>query len=140
MDLRRKLDQLRDELVPFADPQERLSHIVDRARRAAHLPPDQRTDVNRVPGCVSVVWLAGEAGADGCAFRAHADSPVVHGLLALLCEFFSGASAAEVTACELDPLAELGISRGLSPTRINGLASARARIRAIARAAMETAC
>ena len=49
-------------------------------------------------------------------------------------------SAAEVTACELDPLAELGISSGLSPTRINGLASARARIRAIARAAMETAC
>jgi cysteine desulfuration protein SufE len=140
VDLREKLEDLRGELAPFADAHERLSHLVDRARRAPRLSPAERTDANRVPGCISVVWLDGNAIADGCTFRAHADSPVVHGLLALLCDFFSGVPAAEVAACELDPLAELGISRGLSPTRVNGLASARARIRAIARAALESRC
>jgi cysteine desulfuration protein SufE len=132
VELREKLDRLRDELAPFDDPQERLSHLVDRARRGPRLAPEERTDANRVTGCVSVVWLAGTAGPGGCAFRAHADSPVVQALLALLCDFFSGAQAADVAACELDPLAELGISRGLSPTRVNGLASARTRLRAIA--------
>jgi cysteine desulfuration protein SufE len=132
VELSEKLNRLRDELAPFDDPQERLTHLVDRARRAPRLPPEERTDANRVTGCVSVVWLAGAAGPHGCAFRAHADSPVVHGLLALLCDFFSGAPAAAIAGCELDPLAELSVSRDLSPTRVNGLASARARIRAIA--------
>ena len=135
MKLAEKLARLKEDLAPFDDPQERLAFLVERARRAPSLPPEQRVDANRVNGCVSVVWLAGRAGPEACEFLTHADSPVVHGLLRLLCDFHGGASAAEVADCGIDPLAELGITRDLSPTRVNGLASARARIREIARAA-----
>jgi cysteine desulfuration protein SufE len=140
VELAEKLARLKEELGPFDDPQERLAFLVDRARRAPALPPEQRVDANRVTGCVSVVWLAGRAGPEACEFHAYADSPVVHGLLRLLCDFYGGATAAEVADCGIDPLAELGITRDLSPTRVNGLASARARIREIARAAISARC
>ncbi len=44
----------------------------------------------------------------------------------------SAASAAEISSCELDPLLSLGLTRSLSPTRLNGLTQARRRIREIA--------
>jgi cysteine desulfuration protein SufE len=128
-----KLTQLVEELAPFDDPQERLSFIVDRARRLPALPPGERTEANRVRGCISVVWLVGEVRDGHCVFRFDADSPVVRGLLALLCDFFSGCPPAEIATSETDPLETLGLLQALSPTRRHGLASARARIREFAR-------
>lgn len=130
-----KLARLATELAPFPDAQERLSFVVDRARRAPTLSPAERVDANRVRGCVSVVWLTGEIRDDTCTFRFAADSPVVRGLLGLLCDFYAGMSPATVAGCPLDPLESLGFLRDLSPTRRNGLASARERIREIARQA-----
>jgi cysteine desulfuration protein SufE len=128
-----RLNQLAGELDPFDDPQERLAFVVDRAKRQPPLSASERIDAHRVRGCVSVVWLVGEVRDGLCHFRFDADSPVVRGLLALLCDFYSGCPPAEVAASELDPLEALGLTRDLSPTRRNGLASARARIREIAR-------
>jgi cysteine desulfuration protein SufE len=131
--LAERLTEFTEELAPFDDPQERLAFVVDRAKRLPSLSAGERTDANRVRGCVSVVWLTGEVRDGRCVFRFDADSPVVRGLLALLCDFFSGSPAEEVAASEIDPLEALGLARHLSPTRRNGLASARARIRELAR-------
>jgi hypothetical protein len=67
-----------------------------------------------------------------CRFHCDADSPLVKGLLALLCEFFSDAPPAEVAASAADPLDALGLTRHLSPTRQNGLAQRASRIRELA--------
>ncbi|MBM3851780.1 MAG: SufE family protein, partial [Verrucomicrobia bacterium] len=86
--LDQKLAQLAAELALFADAQERLAFLVDRARRHPPLPAGERLESNRVHGCVSVVWLAGEIRAGCCHFRADADSPLVRGLVIFLAEFF----------------------------------------------------
>lgn len=114
------------------DPQERLAFLIDRSRRMSELPAAERTDARRVRGCVSVVWLAGELRDGRCHFRCAADSPMVRGLVAFLCEFYSGATPSEILALEADPLESLGVARNLSPTRRNGLTSARLAIRAFA--------
>lgn len=129
-----KLRQLVDDLAILDDPQERLAHVVARAKRLVPLPAEARTEANRVRGCVSVVWLAGEVVEGRCRFRCAADSPIVLGLLVLLCEFFSDLTPGEAAACELDPLDATGLLRNLSPTRRNGLASALNAIRTFARA------
>lgn len=131
--LAERLKQLGEELAPFDDPQERLAFIVDRAKRLPPLPPAERTEANRVHGCISVVWLVGEVRDGLCVFRGDADSPVVRGLLALLCEFFGQTSPTEIAATAADPLKTLGVLPTLSPTRRHGLASARTRILEIAR-------
>jgi cysteine desulfuration protein SufE len=127
-----KLQQLVNDLAVLEDPQERLAAIVDRARRAPALRPDERTEANRVRGCVSVVWLVGEARGGRGYFRSDAESPVVRGLVACLCDFFSGAPLPEISASTLEPLDALDLTRNLSPTRRHGLAAARQAIRAFA--------
>lgn len=135
MTLAAKLEQLIAEFEPFEDPQERLTAVIDRARRIPPLPPEARLEENRVRGCISVVWLTRELRDGHCYFQGEAESPVVRGLIALLCEFFNGATPAEILASDADPLAALDLTRNLSPTRRNGLASTRAAIRDFAASA-----
>src|SRR4051812_35197590 len=49
-----KQTRLVDELAVFDDPHERLTAVIDRAKRCAALPPTERIDANRIHGCVSV--------------------------------------------------------------------------------------
>lgn len=130
--LAEKQQQLIDDLAIIDDPQERLAVIVDRAKKNPPLADHERTDAQLVRGCISRVHLVGELHDGRCRFRADADSPLVLGLVALLCEFFNDATPAEIAASSADPLGALGLTRNLSPTRQNGLAAVRATIRAFA--------
>lgn len=129
--LAEKLTQLTDDLAIIDDPQERLGAVVDRAKTPA-LADAERTDAHRVRGCISLVYLVSEVRDGRCSFRCEADGPLVRGLVALLCNFYSGATPADIATFEPDPLEALDLARNLSPTRRNGLASARATIRAFA--------
>lgn len=118
-----------DDLALIEDAQERLSVIVDRARSRPPLPETERTEAHRVTGCVSQAWVVGELRDGRCHFRSDADSPLVRGLLALLCDFYSDAPPADVATTEPELFEKLGVARNLTPTRLNGLRSVRAKIR-----------
>ena len=118
-----------DDLALIENSQERFSAVVDRARSRPPLPEADRTESNRVKGCVSLAWIAAEVCDGRCHFRCDADSPLVRGLLVLLCDLYSGATPAEVAATEPALLEQLGLAQNLSPTRLNGLRSVRAKIR-----------
>lgn len=133
--LAEKQSQLVADYSIIPDPQERLAAVVDQARKRPPLPDTERTEANRVRGCVSLAWVVGELRDGRCFFRSDADSPLVRGLLVLLCDFYSGATPADVAATEPALLEELGLARNLSPTRLNGLRSVRAKIREFATAA-----
>lgn len=123
-----------EDLLLIEDAQERLALVVDRAR--SRLAPDrhEHTEENRVRGCVSTVWLACAVQDGRCSFRSDAESPLVRGIVALLCELYDGGTPAEVVATEPALIEQLGLTRTLSPTRLNGLRSVRARIREFAAA------
>ncbi|WP_043589271.1 SufE family protein [Geminisphaera colitermitum] len=123
--------RLIEDLGIIENSQERLAAVVDRARGLAPLGEGERTEENRVKACVSAVWIAVSPAADGgMRVRGDADSPLVKGLIALLCEIYDGASAEEIVATEPVVLEQLGLLRDLTPTRRNGLAGARAHIKA----------
>jgi cysteine desulfuration protein SufE len=132
MTLAEKQQQLAETLAIIPDVQERLAVIVGRARKQPPWPEAERTEAHRVRGCVSQVYLVSELRDGRCYFRAGADSPLVGGLVLLLCEFFSGLTPAEIAGSEADPLSELGLMQSLSPTRQNGLTAVRAALRAFA--------
>ena len=123
-----------DDLALIENPQERFAAVVDRAKSRPPLPEVERTETNRVKGCVSLAWITAEVYDGCCHFRCDADSPLVRGLLVLLCDLYSGATAAEVSATEPALLERLGLAQNLSPTRLNGLRSVRAKIRDFASA------
>lgn len=138
MTLAEKQRQLVEDYAIIDDPQERLAAVVDRARRRPPLSAAERSESHRVQGCVSQAWLVAELQEGACRFQSDADSPLVRGLLALLCDFYSGATPADVAATEPSLLDELGLTRSLSPTRLNGLRSVRAKIRDFALAQSRT--
>ena len=117
-----------EELMILPDPQERLAHLMRRAARRPPWPASQRSDSDLVPGCVSRVWLVGTLENDRCHFQVAADSPMVHGLMGLLCDVYEGAAPAEVMAVKTTIFTTTGLDRSLSPTRLAGLAQAQARL------------
>jgi cysteine desulfuration protein SufE len=123
---------LLDELALLPDPHERLAHLIRRAEWRAPLPPAERLDIALVPGCVSRVWLAASLEGGRCHFRVAADSPMVLGLMGLLCDVYEGAPPSEVASVETTVLTRSGLDRTLSPTRLQGLAHARSRLRHLA--------
>ena len=116
------------------DARERLAAIVARGRKWPGVVDAEKCDAHRVRGCVSQVWLVG--GMDGavCRFRMSADSPLVQGLAALICELYDGEPAEEIAAIEPELIEALGLARQLSPTRLSGLAHVRRTIREFAAA------
>ena len=114
------------------DAHERLAALASRKTTLPPLAPEERTDERRVPGCVSRVWLVSSLEDGRCRFRIDADSAMVKGLVQALCELYDDALPADVAATEPEFLEALGLSRNLTPTRLNGLAAVRARIREFA--------
>ena len=125
--------QLVDALSVIDDRQERLAVLVERARQVARLPELERSEVNRVPGCASRVWLLGTFENGRCRFRFDADSPLVKGLVKVLCDTYDDATPADVVATEPTALAQLGLLQTLSPTRRHGLEAVRRRMVDLAR-------
>ncbi|MEI9895498.1 MAG: SufE family protein [Chthoniobacter sp.] len=135
--LAEKQQQLIARLKLIEDSHERLAAIVARGKKWPGVPEDQRTDAHRVPGCTSRVWLVGRLEDARCHFQMDADSPLVKGLVALLCELYDGATAEEVATLEPEIFSALGLDRQISPTRLHGLASVRAMIRAFAESRLQ---
>lgn len=133
--LAEKQAQMIEDLSIIDDPQERLALVVDRARQRPPLADDERTEAHRVKGCISQAWIVGELRDGRCQFRCDADSPLVRGLIVLLCDLYSGATPADIAATEPALFEKLDLARNLSPTRLNGLRSVRAAIRDFALAA-----
>jgi cysteine desulfuration protein SufE len=121
MTLGEKQRSLAERYLLIEDLQERLAVITARGRRWPAPPEDALVDENRVAGCVSRVWLTVELRDHRCHFRMQADSPLVQGLAALICELCDGAEPSELAGFEPAILNLLGLDRTLSPTRLNGL-------------------
>ncbi len=116
-------------------PAERLAALTDRAKRLPAPRVDERIEANRVAGCVSQVWLAGECVGGLMRFRADADSVMVKGLVALAWEIADGQASADLATAPDEPvfLVALGLDMQLSPTRLHGVGQVWRRLRQIAR-------
>lgn len=123
-----KQQSLIDDLNIIHDPQERLAALSSYAG-AVSIAEEHKVEANLVPGCVSRVWLHGEMAEGRTRFRCAADSPMVRSLAALLCELYSDTTPAEAATVEPKVWEACGFTRLLSPTRLNGLANVRKRIR-----------
>jgi cysteine desulfuration protein SufE len=125
------LEELAAEFDLMGDWEERYRYVIDLGRELAPLSDAERTDLNKVRGCASQVWLVTEAGPDGTlVFRGDSDAHIVRGLIAIVVRLYSGRMADEIMA--FDPrmaFERLGLAGALSTQRSNGLFSMIERIR-----------
>lgn len=133
------IEELADEFALLPDWEERISYVIELARALAPLAESERTEENRVRGCVSRVWLVTEKRAEEpekLFFRGDSDAHLVRGEIAMLLRIFSGRTPAEILSVDpRDVFERLGLKDALTAQRSNGLFSMMSRIQQEARAA-----
>lgn len=112
-----------EEFSLFDNWMDRYQYLIDMGRRLPEMPPELKTEANRIKGCQSQVWFVAEQEGDRLAFRATSDAAIVSGLIALLLRIYSGRKAGDIVATPATFVSALGLEQHLSPTRSNGLAS-----------------
>jgi len=132
MTLAEKQAQLTAQLAALKNGQDRLALLVEQAKRKPTLPPELRTEINLIPGCLAKLWFVARSNDGKCFFNCDSDSLVVKAIAGLLCEFYSGYSGADILAHDPKFLAPLGITQHLTPNRRNALAKVWERIRQFA--------
>ncbi|MEW5685092.1 MAG: SufE family protein [Pseudomonadota bacterium] len=130
-DIDTALAELADEFELLGDWEERYRYVIELGKDLAPLSDAERSDLNKVRGCASQVWLVTEPQADGTLrFRGDSDAHIVSGLIAILLRLYSGRPPADILAFDAKAAFEtLGLAGALSSQRSNGLASMVARIR-----------
>jgi len=127
---------LEDEFALFSDWEERFAYLIDLGRALPPLAEHERTDLTKVRGCASQVWLVTEERDGRLVFRGESDAYLVKGLIAVLLRIFSDRTPADILSVDPRALAaRLGLSDALTAQRSNGLFSMVARIRREAEAA-----
>lgn len=133
-----KRDALLAQLGGFRHPQERLQWLVEQARLRAPLAAELKTHEHRVSGCLANLWLVAETRDGGCYFQCDSDSQIIRAVAGLLCDFYSGATPAEILATDPGFLGQVGINQHLTANRRNVLSRVWERIRTYAEASAES--
>jgi len=114
-------DNIQDMIDDFAflgDWEERYMHVIDMGKSMPALAPEEKTDIYKVKGCVSQVWLVSEMKDGRLIFRGDSDAHIVKGLVAVVLQIFSNRSPAEITDINAgEILKALELDEHLSPQR-----------------------
>ncbi len=136
------IHEIIDNFSVLDDWDDRYRYLIELGRELPPLAPSAHTDVNKVQGCASQVWLETDVrpnGADGpvLTFAGDSDAHIVRGLIAILFAMFSGKAAKDILSVDALALFEkMGLREHLTPQRSNGFRAMVERIRSEARAAL----
>ena len=139
------IDEIIDNFSLLDDWDDRYRYVIELGRNLAPLPDEARSDINKVQGCASQVWLDTKIEPNGKAgpvlrFRGDSDAHIVRGLIAILLTLYSGRTPQEILATDaIKVFDEFGFREHLTPQRSNGLRSMVERIRADAQQALAAA-
>ncbi|MFK7928396.1 MAG: SufE family protein [Myxococcota bacterium] len=129
-------DELIERFSLFDDWEERYAYLIDLGRKLPGLDDVHKTELNRVPGCVSQVWLVHEFDGSTLTFEADSDAFIVRGLVAILVHLYSGLTPEQVEALDIESVfGQLGLSEHLTPNRRSGFFSMVGRIQGAGAAA-----
>jgi cysteine desulfuration protein SufE len=136
------IDEIIDNFSVLDDWDDRYRYLIELGRQLPPLAPSAYSEVNKVHGCASQVWLETDVRPDGATgpvltFAGDSDAHIVRGLIAILLTLFSGRTAKDILGIDALALFErLGLREHLTPQRSNGFRSMVERIRSEARAAL----
>jgi cysteine desulfuration protein SufE len=135
------IDTIRDDFSYLDEWEDRYRYVIELGEALPAFADADRTAANKVPGCVSQVWLTTDSGPGTdpvLTFHGDSDAHIVRGLVAIMLALFSGRTASEILDTDAETtLKALGLDEHLSPQRANGLRSMVKRIRRDAEAALK---
>lgn len=139
------IQDLIDDFAFLDEWEERYRYVIELGKELEPLSEAEHSPENKVPGCVSQVWLVNELRKDANGrpllhFRGDSDAHIVRGLVAILMRLYSDKTPADILDVDARAVFQkLGLDEHLTPQRSNGLYSMVARIQSDARAVAATA-
>lgn len=139
------IQELIDDFAFLDEWEERYRYVIELGKELEPLSEAEHSPENKVPGCVSQVWLVNELRKDAAGlpllhFRGDSDAHIVRGLVAILMRLYSDKTPADILDIDARSIfRKLGLDEHLTPQRSNGLYSMVARIQSDARAVAATA-
>ena len=132
------LEKLLADFDLFDDWEDRYKYIIELGNTLEPLSATEHCDDNKVPGCVSQVWLVTEKLSDTLRFRGDSDAHIVRGLVAILLDLYSDRQPADILAFDARAAFEqMGLGEHLTPQRSNGFYAMVQRIRNDAAASLD---
>lgn len=90
------------------------------AKRLEEMPEADKVTDNKVPGCVSQVFVTADLVEGAVHYHADSDAQLTKGLAAVLVEGLNGLSPAEIVKLTPNFIQETGLGVSLTPSRANG--------------------
>jgi cysteine desulfuration protein SufE len=102
------------------DPKRRYEQLLWFAKKLDPLPEQEKTPENKVPGCVSQVFVTASLDQGGVIYRADSDAQITKGLVALLVQGMNGLTPEQILDLSPDFIKDTGLDVSLTPSRANG--------------------
>ncbi|MBE9139668.1 SufE family protein [Nodosilinea sp. LEGE 07088] len=103
-----------------SDPKRRYEQLLWFAKKLEPLPEEYKTPENKVPGCVSQVFVVADL-VDGIViYQADSDAQITKGLVALLIKALNGLTPEEISHLSPDFIKDTQLDVSLTPSRANG--------------------
>jgi len=114
------LDKVVQRFQRTTDAKKKYELLLWYAKRLEAMPDTDKVAENKVPGCVSQVFITAELANEGVQYHADSDSQLTKGLAAVLVEGLSGLKPADIVKLTPDFIQETGLGVSLTPSRANG--------------------
>lgn len=115
-----QLDKLVKRFARINDPKRRYEQLLWYAKKLDALPAEEKTTENKVPGCVSQVYITASLDQDKVHFQGDSDAQITKGLLAMLIIALDGLSPTEIVKLSPEFIKETQLDVSLTPSRANG--------------------
>lgn len=130
------LAEIRDDFAFLDDWEDKYRYVIELGKALPEMPEADKSEANKVRGCVSQVWLATTQQDGRLHFEGDSDAMIVRGLVAILLAIYQDKTPSEIQQTDArDVFNELGLKDHLTPQRSNGFVSMVERIQADAKAA-----
>lgn len=105
----------------LTEPKQRYEQLILYGKKLAEFPDSLKTPENKVPGCVSQVFVVAKLDADErVVFAGDSDALISKGFLGLLALCMSGLTQKEIQLLTPDFIKDTGLVASLTPSRANG--------------------
>ncbi len=129
MSLNYTLSELQDNFDFMDNWEDKYRYLLELGEKLPEFPEKDKTEKNKVQGCVSQVWMTlkterDETGISRLYFLADSDAHIVKGLIALLMIIYNGKTPEEILLIDIREIfKKLGMDENISPNRRNGFFS-----------------
>ncbi|MGL5192609.1 MAG: SufE family protein [Chroococcales cyanobacterium] len=115
-----KLARIVQRFQQHSDVKKRYEQLLWYAKRLPPFPEAEKLPENKVPGCVSQVYVTAILEDGMVFFQGDSDAQIVKGLLGLLIEGLSGLSPETILRLSPEFIQDTGLNVNLTPSRANG--------------------